>query len=210
LPRRRIHERDNDDPEQGQQWQTIYCSLMLLLTVFFVMIAAWSTVESRKMAYARNIADAPKIDEKEAAELMRKYSELPEMKGVVTLEALKGGFKAVVETPVLFESGKAGVNRQAHPMLDDIARIAADSRLFITIEGHTDNTPINTAEFPSNWELSTMRAINVLRYIQRQGVPADRLTAVGYAEQRPVMGNETEAGRQKNRRIEIIFSKETL
>ncbi len=210
MPALRIRERQGDDPEQVPQWQTIYCSLVLLLMVFFVMIAAWSTVESRKLSYARNITERPKIDENDAAQVMRKYSELPELKGIVNLEQLNGGFKAVVEAPVLFAAGNATVNPQAYGMLGDIARIAGESRLFITIEGHTDNAPISTAEFPSNWELSTMRAVNVLRYLQNRGVAADRLSAVGYGEQRPLASNDTEPGRRKNRRIEIVFSRETL
>ena len=133
---------------------------------------------------------------------------MPELKGLIRLEALKGGFKAVVDTPVLFVSGKADLAPGAHAMLDEIARISHESSLFVTIEGHTDNTPINTTEYSSNWELSTIRAINVLRYLQRQGISADRLSAVGYGEQKPVAANDTEAGRQKNRRIEIVFSKE--
>ena len=210
MPVLRNQEKQYDESIQSLQWQTIYCSLMLLLMVFFVMIAAWSTVESRKMAYARNITARPSIDENAAARVMRQYSDLPELKGGVTLEMLPGGFKAVVEAPVLFDSGSAKINPQAHAMLIDIAHIALESSLFITIEGHTDNTPIKTAEFPSNWELSTMRAVNVLRFLQSRGVSADRLSAVGYGEQRPLADNKTEKERKKNRRIEIVFSKETL
>jgi chemotaxis protein MotB len=210
LPALRIHERQGDDTEQIPQWQTIYCSLILLLMVFFVMITTWSTVESRKMVYARSIVEKPKIEESDAARMMRKYSELPELRGIVSLEQLEGGFKAIMEAPVLFEAGKANINPKAHTMLAEIARIAADSSLFISIGGHTDNKPIKTVEFPSNWELSTMRAVNVLRFLQSRGIPADRLSAMGYGEHRPATDNETETGRQKNRRIEIVFSRETL
>jgi chemotaxis protein MotB len=195
----------SEDPDPGQQWQTIYCALMLLVMVFFVMIASWSTVEARKMSYARNIAGKAAQNENDARDVMRRYAARPEMQGILTLEGTAGGFKAVVQTPVLFASGKADVQAQA--LLADIARMARETSLFITIEGHTDSTPINTADFPSNWELSTMRAVNVLRVLLAQGVPADRLSAVGYGEQRPVARNETEAGRVKNRRIEIIFSR---
>jgi chemotaxis protein MotB len=208
LPALRTRERHVELPDQIPQWQTIYCSLVLLLMVFFVMLAAWSTVESGKMAYARNIAERPKMDENDAAQIIRRYSELPGLKGIVTLEELNGGFKAIVEAPVLFESGKALVSSNAHALLNEIVQIALDSPLFITIEGHTDDTPIKTTEFPSNWELSTMRAVNVLRFLQSRGVPADRLSAVGYGEQRPLVENKTDDGRRKNRRIEIVFNRE--
>ena len=176
MRRRNVQEENADAPGQ---WQTIYCSLMLLLMVFFVMIAAWSTVEARKMAYARNVVEKPKMDRNDAVEKMKAYAERPELKGLLNLEAFQGGFKAVVETPVLFASGKADVNSQASPMLDEIARMATDTALFVTIEGHTDNTPVSTMEFPSNWELSTIRAINVLRYLRERGVRADRIPLSG-------------------------------
>ncbi|MDD5171226.1 MAG: flagellar motor protein MotB [Syntrophales bacterium] len=208
MPVLRNRDRQDDGAEQTPQWQTIYCSLMLLLMVFFVMIAVWSTVEARKMAYARNIAETPKIDTGDAIAIMQKYSELTDLKGIMALEQLGGGFKAVVQTPVLFDSGRGDLNPNAYAMLREISRIANESQLFITIEGHTDNTPVKTAEYPSNWELSTLRAVNVLRFLHHLGVPADRLSAVGYGEYRPLMSNDTEAGRQKNRRIEIIFRRE--
>lgn len=204
----RNRNRDDADGERPPQWQTIYCSLMLLLVVFFVMIAVWSTVEACKIAYARNIAEAPQMDASDAAEKMRKYSELPELKGLIRLERLGGGFKAVVQSPVLFAPGKADLNPASYKMLREIAHVAVDSGMFVTIEGHTDNTPIHVVEFPSNWELSTMRAINVLRFLHKTGLSADRLSAVGYGEHRPVVDNQTDAGRQMNRRIEVIFSKE--
>lgn len=200
----------DDHRDSSGQWQTIYCSLMLLLMVFFVMIAAWSTVESRKMAYAKNIVEKPKMDRNDAIEKMKMYADRPELKGVLNMEAFQGGFKAVVETPVLFAPGKADVHAQAYPMLNEIARMASDTLLFVTIEGHTDNTPVNTSEFPSNWELSTMRAVNVLRYLKNKGVRSDRISAVGYGEQKPIAGNHTEPERRKNRRIEIVFSREAL
>jgi len=208
LPALRNRERPVDNPEQTPQWQTIYCSLMLLLMVFFVMLAAWSTVESGKTAYARNIAERPKMDDNDTAQMIRKYSERLGLQGLVTMEELNGGFKAIVEAPVLFNPGNAQVHPKAHALINEIVQIALETRLFIMIEGHTDNTPIHTVEFPSNWELSTMRAVNVLRLLQTRGVPAHRLSAVGYGEQRPLAENQTDEGRRKNRRIEIVFSRE--
>jgi chemotaxis protein MotB len=77
--------------------------------------------------------------------------------------------------------------------------------LSIQVEGHTDNIPIHTAKFPSNWELSTMRAVNILRYLLQNGIPPERLSAIGFAEYRPAADIDTLEGRQKNRRIEILF-----
>jgi chemotaxis protein MotB len=75
----------------------------------------------------------------------------------------------------------------------------------LRVEGHTDNTPIHTAQFPSNWELSTARATFLLEYlISNTGIPPQRLSAVGYGEYRPVTGNNTPEGRASNRRVDLV------
>jgi chemotaxis protein MotB len=95
-------------------------------------------------------------------------------------------------------------------VLDGIVKIAKHNHLSIQVEGHTDNQSIGTVKFPSNWELSTMRAVNILRYLQEiGGIPARRLVAVGFSEYQPTESNDTPEGRRKNRRIVILFRQET-
>jgi chemotaxis protein MotB len=78
----------------------------------------------------------------------------------------------------------------------------------VRIEGHTDNLPVHTLRFPSNWELSTTRAVNVLRFFRKyHDIQANRLSAVGFAEYRPLVPNDSVAQRAQNRRVEIIFIK---
>ena len=89
--------------------------------------------------------------------------------------------------------------------LDTFASAVADLPNPVTVEGHTDSTPISTARFPSNWELSTARATAVLRYLAADGVPASRLSAAGYADQRPRVEGTGAAARQTNRRVELII-----
>ena len=106
----------------------------------------------------------------------------------------------------LFKSGVASISPTALPLLEKIGMIVADTSYFIQIEGHTDNVPIHTAIFPSNWELSTARAVNVLRYfIERHGIDSQRLVAEGFGEYRPLVPNDTPKNRSKNRRVEVIF-----
>ena len=90
-------------------------------------------------------------------------------------------------------------------VLANVGRILAGSDFPITVEGHTDNTPINTPLFPSNWELSVVRASSVVRLFIENGVEARLLTATGYADQRPVDDNATPSGRQRNRRVAITI-----
>ena len=81
---------------------------------------------------------------------------------------------------------------------------------YLTVEGHSDNQPIKTERFPSNWELSAARASSVLRTIVGMGVPPRRVSAVGYASNYPIASNSTEEGRNKNRRVEFVFTKKPL
>jgi chemotaxis protein MotB len=86
-----------------------------------------------------------------------------------------------------------------------VAQILAPTDFPIIVEGHTDNTPISTPQFPSNWELSGMRASSVVRLFIESGVDGRRLTATGYADQRPLADNATPDGRQRNRRVAITI-----
>lgn len=116
--------------------------------------------------------------------------------------------RMVVELPegVLFDSGKARLKPGGRQTLAEVAQILKDikDRQF-QIAGHTDDRPIRTRRYPSNWELSAARAVNVARFLIDNGVAADRLSAAGYADTEPVASNDTPAGRQQNRRIEIVL-----
>lgn len=110
---------------------------------------------------------------------------------------------------VLFDSGVASLNRDGKPIIDEIAQIIWEFPDFnVNIKGHTDNVPISTNKFPSNWELSAIRATTVLRRLTEKGISAERLTATGYAELFPLCPNDTDEDRQKNRRVEFVLEKE--
>lgn len=112
----------------------------------------------------------------------------------------------IVTDKVLFNAGSAALQSEGLAVLQSLASVLQGLPNQIMIEGHTDNRPINTAQYPSNWELSTARATSVLRYlVDSQGLPAYRVSAAGYADQRPIATNETDEGRAKNRRVEILI-----
>jgi chemotaxis protein MotB len=105
----------------------------------------------------------------------------------------------------MFDSGKADIYPEAKEVIKNIAALLVDEPNRIAIEGHTDNTPINTPEFPSNWELSTKRATNVLKYLLEElKFDPKRLTAAGYGEWHPVAPNDTPENKAKNRRVDLI------
>lgn len=106
---------------------------------------------------------------------------------------------------ILFDSGQAVLKDDASPMLQAIGELFEEFTGTLAIEGHTDNRPINTPTFPSNWELSGARAATVLRYMVKNGLDIELAHIAGYADMRPVASNATAEGRAKNRRVEFVF-----
>jgi chemotaxis protein MotB len=115
------------------------------------------------------------------------------------------------EDGVLFDFGQAAISTKGYAVLDEIADVVRKMPYPIRVEGHTDNVPINTKRFPSNWELSTVRAVNVLKFFADAGrIDPRRLSAVGYGESKPLVANDSPQSRAKNRRVEIVLIKEDL
>src|SRR5690606_7416918 len=110
-----------------------------------------------------------------------------------------------ISNEILFESAQADLTEDGLEVLARLADVVQRNSHRLTVEGHTDNRPIFTNRFPSNWELSTTRATSVLRQLQRHGVAPERLRAIGYADTRPIESNETPEGRAANRRVELIM-----
>jgi len=115
------------------------------------------------------------------------------------------GVTVEINASVLFSPGEADLGSEAGTALRAVAGVIADSEFPILVEGHTDSNPISTLRFPSNWELSSARASSVVRLFIENGVPPHRLTAAGYADQRPIADNDTDAGRARNRRVAIML-----
>ena len=121
------------------------------------------------------------------------------------------GDRFVFQSEVLFESGSALLGlegqtqlaRLARTLLDIGAKIPSDIDWVLRVDGHTDRNPISTIQFPSNWELSSQRAINVVKFLESEGVPAERLAAAGFAEFRPLEEGNDPAVYRRNRRIEL-------
>jgi hypothetical protein len=105
---------------------------------------------------------------------------------------------------VLFPSGSDRLEIEAIPVLKKIAAVLSGYNNPLRIEGFTDDVPINTPVFPSNWELSTARATSVVHLLQEEGIAAGRMAAVGHGEFKPVMPNDTAEGRRENRRVVLV------
>lgn len=161
------------------------------------------------------ISQLEKSREEKVQEVSKTYTQMIEkMKseiedGQVTITELQGRLTVNMVDAILFDSGRADIKPEGRQVLQKVAEVIGQVEdKAILVEGHTDNVKIGGAlarAFPSNWELSAARAINVARYLQRLGVDAALLSAAAYGEYRPVSENDTAEGRTKNRRIEIVL-----
>jgi len=114
----------------------------------------------------------------------------------------------VLTDKLLFGSGSATLQAAGLPLLDEMSRLLnVDRKHPITVEGNTDNQPIQSSQFPSNWELSTDRATTVVRFLIAHGVNDQRLSAAGYADLHPLAPNSTAAGRARNRRVDVVLDR---
>ncbi|VFR46625.1 Flagellar motor rotation protein MotB [plant metagenome] len=110
-----------------------------------------------------------------------------------------------ISNELLFGSGQATLSASGPDLIRKLAEVVKRNDYPLSVEGHSDNVPIQTRQFPSNWELSSSRATSVLRELVRDGVPPARLRAVGFADTRPLSPNDTTAGRAANRRVELVM-----
>lgn len=125
--------------------------------------------------------------------------------GKVRVLETSRGVTIEINDSVLFAPGQAMLEPQSIKAMRAVGEVLAPTDFPITIEGHTDNIPIRTPYFPSNWELSAVRATTVLRLFVDSGVAPERLTAIGYGETHPVEPNDTPEGRARNRRVSILI-----
>jgi chemotaxis protein MotB len=130
----------------------------------------------------------------------------PQLAMVRITEKVNGDIVITIPDQLLFNSGEAAVRPEALRFLEGLGTAIIELNRHTRIEGHTDDVPIRTAQFPSNWELSSTRAVMVVRVLSElYGVPADHLAAVGHAETRPVTANADAEQRAKNRRVEVVI-----
>lgn len=120
------------------------------------------------------------------------------------------GVEIELRTDILFPSGSATMQPQAISILQRLADTLKGLPNALRVEGHTDNRPINTVEFPSNWELSAARAASVVHLFMQRGIDPSRLVVIGQGEFRPLVSNDTDKGRNSNRRVMVVVQNDTL
>ncbi|MBL4952908.1 OmpA family protein [Neobacillus sp. YIM B02564] len=123
----------------------------------------------------------------------------------VTIQDTKRGVEITFKEVVLFDPGKADLKKSSYNTLNSFVKLIKTMSNPISIEGHTDNVPIQNPKYPSNWELSSARAVSVLHYFESHKIAKSRLQFVGYGEYKPIYKNDTPAHRKANRRVNVVI-----
>ncbi|MCP4703810.1 MAG: OmpA family protein [candidate division Zixibacteria bacterium] len=225
MPRRRKFE----DSENSERWLLTYADLITLLLAFFIVMYSMSQVDAKKFG---KMSDALSGVLKGGTVILKQGSHVGVLPGggilkiavlksigesiekdfmgmgnekLVNAEVSERGLVIHIMESALFKMGSAVLSDKAIETLGVVAEHLRQLPNHIRIEGHTDNRPIKTIKYPSNWELSSARATEVVRYfIDNHGVKPDEVSALGYGEFRPLAPNNTEDNRAKNRRVDIV------
>jgi chemotaxis protein MotB len=231
---RRLQRNLEKEGSKSSGWLTTFNDLVTLLMVFFVLLFTMSTVDTRKMQdfqYALQsglgiLETGNKVSisviktegeqnkqgsSQPGGELVDQIRQLAEADLDIQVTHTHQGTRLSFEDQVLFNFGRATINPAGFVFLDKIADVLDKIQYAVRVEGHTDNVPIQTRRFPSNWELSVARAVSVVKYFAEvSNIDPQRLSAVGYGESRPVAANDTLPNRAKNRRVEILLLTEGI
>ena len=208
-------ELSSQQAEAGQQeadalWQLTFLNLLLVMFGVFILIYALQQVKPKQAAKAVDPAlqrarELVETERRRAQALRQKLAEIFRKSGLpgTVVDLHQGQPRIVLSSGVVFDTGRAELTPQARRRLQQVARLLEPMGKQLMIEGHTDDRPIHTSRFPSNWELSTARALAVVRLFADGGIPPGRMKLVGYAEHQPRRPNDSEENRRINRRIEI-------
>ena len=216
----------------GGGWEVIFTGFVLIMLCFFIMLCSFSKPDTGKtQKFVKSFVASVDMFKGgfgfqpggQASDVMSETAGLEEGLGPIIKQFVEirddfglqkemefamstEGLVLQVSDSVLFDRGVAEISQKAFPFLNVIANIISKSTHAVRVEGHTDNLPIHTEKSPSNWDLSTTRAVNVLRYLIDKGkCPPKRLSAAGFGEFQPIFPNDTVGHRDKNRRVEFVF-----
>lgn len=230
----------DEDEGGGSEWLATYGDLVTLLLCFFILLYSMSIMDMAKFKQAAaslnsmgvsqqngsmkdsvgdsisdlNIYNAIAVQE-EMDDIYSKVKEIVESKGLtedVKVEKVGPGVLLRFNDEILFDVAQSELKANAKNTLQRLGEVLRSHNKNIKVEGHTDNVPIKTSRYRSNWELSADRSISVVRYFteelpEDQRISADKFEVAGYGEYRPIAPNDSETNKQKNRRIEITILK---
>lgn len=222
-------EDDGDDMPTAPFWMTTYGDIMTLLVTFFVLLISMSEVKMKKFKDAiSNFQRQPGVFSGSESVVPADYSsastrarqraeqyeqfldeiEARDLSDKIQADLTEEGIHVVIADSLMFRTGEARLLEPSRMVLRELADLLSKDVASVVVEGHTDDRPIDTERYPSNWELSTARAASSVRFLQENAPDYDssRFRATGYGSTRPRASNETKEGRAQNRRVEIMFN----
>ncbi len=209
----------------AEDWLTTYADVITLMLTLFVLLFSYSKVDQKKFEQLKQSINKEllKKDEKTMFEQVEKnvknIFESSSMGNKVLISSDPKGLRIELNSSALYDLGSADIKPEMLGELRELAHTINTLRInfpnyLVEVEGHTDNIPINTAQYPSNWELSTNRATNIVKLFIEEGIPPNRLRAAGYADSRPKLSNNDSQGnpipqnQAANRRVVIFVQRE--
>ena len=218
----------------GDNWMTTYSDMVTLLLCFFVLLYTFSNLDVQRFRSvlasfqgssgvlngSESIIPHDVNVEREEGDLeslkdiLEAYAIGEELDTEITITLEERGLIIRFMDRILFDPGKADIKPESLEILDSIAEILSREEFrdrLIKIEGHADTTPVSPADgFPTNWELSAIRATNVLRYfVEEKDIEGSRISSSGYSYYRPIAPNDTRENKAKNRRVDIVILNST-
>ncbi|WP_077367466.1 flagellar motor protein MotB [Anaerosalibacter sp. Marseille-P3206] len=228
-----MRKRKKEEKKGAAEWLTTYSDMVTLLLCFFVLLFSFSNIDAQKfrsimssfqggagvlqggtaMDIPENLAGDYNVDEDELEKLkgvIEEYAESIDLENKITLTTEERGLVIRFADSVFFDSGKADIKPESKKILHYVAELLNRNEFKekqIKVEGHTDSDPIyRSITYPTNWELSAIRATNVLRYlVEVESIDGERISSSGYSYYRPIAPNDTKENKAKNRRVDIVI-----
>jgi chemotaxis protein MotB len=189
---------DDSNPLHDATWLYSYADLMTQLLIFSILMLA-------VLGLKKPTKEQQRRDELvETVEQVEKFVKESGLADSMAIDRAADRLVIRMKSAILFAEAHATLTPQAERVLAGLAPVLARAPSRLRVEGHTDDVPIHVAQFPSNWELSTARAISVIRYLEEHGIARDRLSVAGYGEFHPLAPNDGAERRALNRRVEIV------
>lgn len=188
---------DTDQRIENESWLLSYIDVFLLIIAFLIMML----LKSNNQAPVSEALEAKQTPSHELTETLKRLN--TDQRINVTHDERQISIR--LDNTLLFDSSKAVIQPDGKKAILTLIPTLKTLNKPLVIEGHTDNTPINTALYPSNWELSAARANSVLHYLASQGIPKSLLSTANYADTRPLAPNNTQTNRRMNRRVNLLI-----
>lgn len=217
-----------EEPAPGAPlWNVTYGDMVTLVLCFFVALFAFSSIDAKKYEQVQlsmrsafggvggvlqgnvSVFDAPVIQQQQIEQMYQDIKRIIDdnkWKGQAEVTITERGITISFKEKLFFKIGSAQIMPDAELILESVGKVLKERRYPLRIEGHTCDLPIRSSQFPSNWELSAIRAINVTKFlINRVGFEPERISVAGYGQYHPLVKNDSEENRARNRRVDIVI-----